>query len=199
MAVCAGRVAAVELTPATYVREVSRDNVPWLVLFHGKATLDRELKRAVAKVGEEVEESQLHVGAVDCDTNDEFCRFAFGITQLPVMVLFHSGAWSVGTTFVFTMPRNEFNANDELHTNYLRDFALGNYKLKAVEYEPYRLRYDPDDSVSRFIWRLRSYGPSFSFQQLGELWQLRKNAVLVIFGGAFVVGFVVQKIIFGCF
>ncbi len=193
---CWGRVEVVSLSGANYVKELSRDATPWLVIFHGSSAIDLELLRGVKMVADMVDDRELHVGAVTCDATGDFCSDAFGMTRLPVLVLVHSGAWSVGTTYVYTVPRHEWTASNDLHVKYIRDFALGNYKQKFKETEPWRLRYNPEDAMSRFLWRIRSVGPSLNFQQIGELVELRKNAALVVVGVAFVVGFLVQRIVF---
>lgn len=70
--------------------------------------------------------------------------------------------------------------------SHLRNFVLGWYQLKAVETHPFRLRFDPTDNISRFLW---FFVPVFSFSTLAELWLLRKNAMIAIVGGSAVCSF----------
>ena len=77
----------------------------------------------------------------------------------------------------------------------LREFALSEYKTKDVEHHPYRLLFDPQNGFSQALHLLRLYVPSLEFQQLGDLIQLRKNAMtLIILLGVFL-GMIVQKIV----
>ncbi len=89
-----GIVPVTDLNATNYVSEVSQDSVPWLVLFRTRRIVDTEVEKAVRSVATRVNASQLHVGLVDCEK--PFCRDAFGIKNTPVLVLFHSGVWSVG-------------------------------------------------------------------------------------------------------
>ncbi len=101
----------------------------------------------------------------------------------------------VGTTWVFTVPRLEWKGDSELNVKYIVDFALGNYKLKIRENEPYRLLFDPNDQFSVALWRLTSWIPSINLSQFGELMQLRKNAVAIVVGAGVVVGFVLHRLV----
>jgi hypothetical protein len=90
----AGSVAVIDLNATNYVKLVSSDTIPWLVLFRNRRIVDMELDKGVRNVASRVDSHQLHVGVVDCE--NPFCKDAFGIVDTPVLVLFHSGVWSVG-------------------------------------------------------------------------------------------------------
>lgn len=109
-------------------------------LFHSQR---RQGVRAVAR---RVNGEQLHVGVVDCE--QPFCREAFGMKDFPVLVLFHSGVWSVGemmcissclceltitiskgTTWVFTLPRLEWKGFFGHEVLCLFDFVEGDDEL----------------------------------------------------------------------
>ena len=152
-----------------------------------------ELLKAVASVAESTDEKDVHVGVVECE-REEFCRDAFGMRDLPELVLFHSGVWSVGTTWVWTTHPDSYDGSLDLNIDYVRDFALKNYKLKAIETRPWRLLYNPSDQVSRALWKVALSFPEMSFAQVGELWDLRKNAVVAIFVGGLLFGLFVQKV-----
>lgn len=190
-----GKVSVVELTSETYVSRVGgEDGVAWLVLFRGSRVADQELLQGVKNVAKMIEsEQQLHIGVVNCDDGTHFCRDAFGMDTTPWLVLYHQGVWSVGTTWVYTLPPTEWQASDERNIAYIRDFALFNYKLKVRETQPWRLRYDPNDPLSRYLWMVLR--PSFNFAQIGELMSLRKNAVVAMVSLGVAVGFAAQRIL----
>lgn len=178
----------VQLNETNYVEKVSADSTPWLILFRSDGYWDGEVMKAVKKVAGMVEESHAHFGVVDCNQGT-FCKHAFAMKTTPWLILFHSGVWSVGTTWVRT---RDWRSDDELDLQMMKRFVMGEYRLKAKEMNPFRLRYDPRNQVSKWVW---SMAPVFSFIQLGELLELRKNAAAVLIVGSIIVGFIVQRIV----
>ena len=141
------------------------------------------------------EEKDAHFAVVLCDKVDSFCHDAFGMRETPQLVLFHSGLWSTGCTWVFNQGRDKWDGSSELNHNYLRDFVTHNYQLKWKEKTPWRLLFDPTNPFSKALWMISRHVPNINFAQFGELWDLRKNAVAVIFIAGALLGIVTQKVL----
>ena len=85
-----------------------------------------------------------------------------------------------------------------MNFRYIKNFALFNYKLKAVEHNPWRLLYDRTSSLSKLIKSATDAFPKLSFAELSELTAMRKNAVVVLVLGGLILGFVLQRLLFLC-
>merc|ERR1711991_219648 len=151
------------------------------------------MQKAVDNVAKLVDESELHLAVVECDTEECFCEEAFSMTDTPMLILIAHGPWSVGTSFVWTLPPAQWKGDDPYNVEYVRSFALGNYKLKIREYHPYRLLFNPASPLSRLLAGPNALLMHLQFAQLGDLWDLRKNAVAVIVLAGSAVGVLLER------
>jgi len=151
------------------------------------------MERAMEMVASKVPADTFHFGVVRCDKDEStvLCEEALNMHTYPWAVFYHRGAWNLGTTWEFNDVRETWEAT-EPNVEHLRNFIMGWYQLKAREQHPFRLRFDPNNSLSRVLWY---FVPAISFANVAEMMEFRKNAVIMVLVGAATLGFSVTALL----
>ena len=180
----------------TFVSTISSVDFPWLVLFRGSKIADKELSIAIERIAKTTfgDPPPFQVAVVEC-WKSEFCKDGFGMEVTPWLVLFNNGVWSPGTTWEYNTDSPSSWSATENNIEMIRDFALGQYRLKAVEHHPFKLRYDPSSIISKLMSKITIRRlPSIS--RMSEIFALRKNAALAFLLIGITIGWILSRMIF---
>lgn len=156
-------------------------------------TLSHSLSLSLSLLG-----ARVRYAIVRCDRDESrvLCEESFGMHGgFPWLVFFVRGVWSLGTTWEFNGDSREGWRVTPERVTLLRSFVQGWWALKAKETHPFQLRFDPRNDLSRFLWQ---FVPAISFSSISDLFELRKNASILIIVGSAVVAFVFSSLLLSC-